>query len=55
MSYYKDLHHHRRNYMRHELTEKNIAPDPFEQFSGFRMQQMMALSSLTPWHCQPQV
>lgn len=32
MSSSKDLHHHRRNYMRHELTEKNIASNPFEQF-----------------------
>jgi len=28
----KDLHHHRRNYERHELTEDKISPNPFEQF-----------------------
>lgn len=32
MSSSKDLHHHRKNYTRHELTEKNISPNPFEQF-----------------------
>lgn len=28
----KDLHHHRRNYVLHELTEEKISPNPFEQF-----------------------
>lgn len=28
----KDLHHTRRNYTRHELTEHKISPNPFEQF-----------------------
>lgn len=32
MSSSKDLHHHRRNYERHELTEDKISPNPFEQF-----------------------
>lgn len=32
MSFSKDLHNSRRNYTRHELTENNISPNPFEQF-----------------------
>ncbi|MBP7388905.1 MAG: hypothetical protein KA841_00795, partial [Chitinophagales bacterium] len=28
----QDLHHHRRNYTKHELTEHKISPNPFEQF-----------------------
>ena len=33
MSSSKDLHDHRRNYHRHELTERKISPNPYEQFS----------------------
>lgn len=32
MSASKDLHGHRRNYTRHELTEHKISPNPYEQF-----------------------
>lgn len=32
MSSSKDLHHNRRNYTRHELTEHKISPNPYEQF-----------------------
>ena len=32
MSTSKDMHHHRRNYTRHELVEKSISPNPFQQF-----------------------
>jgi pyridoxamine 5'-phosphate oxidase len=32
MSSSKDLHDNRRNYTRHELTEKQISPNPYEQF-----------------------
>lgn len=32
MSSSKDLHHHRKNYTRHELTEHQISPNPYEQF-----------------------
>ncbi len=28
----QDLHHHRRNYTKHELTEHKISPNPYEQF-----------------------
>lgn len=28
----KDLHNNRRNYTKHELTEKKISPNPYEQF-----------------------
>ena len=33
MSLAKDLSHHRRNYVKHELVEGKIASNPFEQFS----------------------
>jgi len=33
MSVSKDLSHHRRNYIKHELIEKNVAANPFEQFA----------------------
>ncbi len=32
MSSSKDLHDNRRNYTKHELTEKKISPNPYEQF-----------------------
>jgi pyridoxamine 5'-phosphate oxidase len=32
MSISKDLHDHRRNYHLHELTERKISPNPYEQF-----------------------
>ncbi len=32
MSASKDLHNNRRNYTKHELTEHEISPNPFEQF-----------------------
>lgn len=32
MSSSKDLHEHRHNYTRHELTEHKISPNPYEQF-----------------------
>lgn len=32
MSSSKDLHDSRRNYTKHELTEKKISPNPYEQF-----------------------
>ncbi|MCW5908768.1 MAG: pyridoxamine 5'-phosphate oxidase [Chitinophagales bacterium] len=32
MSSSKDLHHHRRNYQLHELTEEKISPNPYKQF-----------------------
>jgi pyridoxamine-phosphate oxidase len=33
MSVSKDLSDHRRNYVKHELIEKNVAANPFEQFA----------------------
>jgi pyridoxamine 5'-phosphate oxidase len=32
MSISKDLHDKRRNYIKHELTERKISPNPYEQF-----------------------
>jgi pyridoxamine 5'-phosphate oxidase len=32
MSASKDLHDKRRNYIKHELTERKISPNPYEQF-----------------------
>ena len=33
MAIQHDLHHNRRNYTLHELTEQTISPNPFEQFA----------------------
>ena len=52
----KDLSEHRRNYVKHELTEEKISPNPYEQFgwwfedvtkSGFLEPNAMVLATAT--------
>lgn len=43
----KDLHHKRRNYTKHDLTEKKISPNPFEQF-GWWLQEASESQLIEP-------